>query len=225
MGEDQIHSGHRQRMYDRIDRDGIESLAAHEILEFLLYFSLPRVNTNEIAHRLLERFGTLRKVINADREDLLAIKGVGMQTVRLLKALPYLQKLAMDEEITDKPIHSPQELTGLLRHTYSLEKREVCYVFVLDACRYLTYKGILFVGGRDDVPFYLRDLIEVTLKYDGAYVVVSHNHLGRSCSPSTSDNVMTREIQEGLRTIGVVLLDHIIVSPQGYYSYALEGDL
>ncbi len=212
-------------MYEKIDRDGLDSLAPHEVLEFLLFFSLPRVNTNEIAHELLDRFGTLRRIINADPRDLLAVKGVGMQTVRLLKSLPQLNRIAMDEEITVKPIHSPHELIGYLRLFFSGEKREICYVFIFDACRYLTYKGILFVGGRDEVPFYPRDLIEITLKYDGAYVVISHNHLGKSCLPSTSDNVMTREMQEGLRTIGVVLLDHIIISPHGYYSYSSEGDL
>ncbi len=225
MAASSIHAGHRKRLYDKVDQHGLSSLAPHEVLEYLLFFSIPRVNTNEIAHRLIRRFGSLRGVIYADSDDLKAIEGVGVHTVRLLKALPQLCQITMDEELADKPIHSPHELLDFMRLFFAGEKRELCYIFVMDACRYLTHKGVLFAGGRDEVPVYLRDLIETILKYNGAYLVICHNHLGKSCLPSAPDNQMTYEIQEGLRTIGVVLLDHIIISPHGYYSYAAEGDL
>ena len=164
-----LHDGHRQRMKERFARHGLDSFAEHEVLELLLYYAIPRRDTNELAHTLLDRFGSLERVLLAPREELMKVPGVGEGAALLLTLVPavsqYTHRHAPQETILNSVDASGRYFMRLLRH----ERRELLYQACLDgkgkllSCRCLSEGGVnmaavtlrlfRFPLGKEQSPF------------------------------------------------------------------------
>ena len=118
-----MHSGHRQRMRERIEKNGLDSLADHEVLEVLLYYVQPRVNTNQQAHRLMKKFGSLSAVLNADVTALMEVEGIGEKSALFLSSLSEISRRYMIDsfEHRKKPV-SLQDLTDYMKSLFLGEK-------------------------------------------------------------------------------------------------------
>ena len=182
-----LHDGHRQRMKERFARHGLDSFAEHEVLELLLYYAIPRRDTNELAHTLLDRFGSLERVFLAPREELMKVPGVGEGAALLLTLVPavsqYTHRHAPQETILNSVDASGRYFMRLLRH----ERRELLYQACLDGKGKLLSCRCLSEGGVNMAAVTLRQIVEHALLSGASSVLLAHNHPSGIALPSASD--------------------------------------
>lgn len=207
------HAGHRQRMRERFLCGGLDGFADHEVLELMLFYAIPQRNVNPLAHRLLERFGTLHAVLEAPVADLMKVEGVGQHAALLLNLFSHAaRRLEMSREVKGEPIqtrgmaekHAIRLLQGL--------KTEHFYIACLDGQMRLIADELIARGSIDEVQAYPRLVAEAVLRHNAHAAVLCHNHPGGSPIPSQQDVDVTRQLVALLTSLGVAVADHIIVS-------------
>ncbi len=221
-----VHEGHRARMRDRILKDGIESLQSHEVLEYVLYAFVPRKDTNEIAHELIEKFGTFSGVLDADYEQLMTVKGISEVTATFLTSLKgifgYYQ---LDKAKAKKKVDTLKKVVDYMQGLIGYETKEKAYLLLTNNQSELITTKLLSSGTVDQVGIHVREISELALRYKATNVILCHNHPSGNVSPSVDDVGLTRSIYTALRMINIRLLDHIIISGNEYYSMKFAGDL
>ena len=222
--QSQIHKGHRQRLKERFCREGLASFNEINALEILLFYCIPKQDTNEIAHALLERFGTFANVLDAPRDDLLQIKGVGEHVVTFLKLITQARGYYYVSQANSIQIVNTYEGAGnyLMRRFEGL-KRESIFVLCLDAkCKVLGCEKV-GEGGINSANVPVRKIVETALKYEATSVIIAHNHPSGVALPSDEDRRATIHLAQTLRGVDITLLDHIIVADEEYISMALSN--
>lgn len=204
--------GHRQRMRNRFYKEGIDNFEPHEVLEMILYFSLPRIDTNPLAHKLIEKFGTFHGVLEANYEDLIAF-GLTETTVALLKMMPAFSNYYIQSHTKGISVLSDCTAVG----TYVTEKIgqrpiEVFAIICLDVQNRVKNFEILAEGTVNSSSVPPRKVAECALRNNASRVVLAHNHPGGTLFPSTEDKLFTKRMNDMLEAIDVTLLDHIIVA-------------
>lgn len=220
-----VHDGHREKMRRRFLETGVDSFAEHEVLELLLFYAIPRRDTNELAHQLIDHYGSLDAVLSAPVEDLMKQPGVGENVAVLLKLAPRVAqkaKLSAGKEVIITDAESAGDF--LLERFYG-EKNEVIYQLCLDRKGKLLACRRLNEGGASSSELNIRRLVENALLLSASSVILSHNHPSGIALPSQEDYVATELADQALRVVGVDLLDHIIVADGDYVSLADSGAL
>ena len=220
-----IHDGHREKMRRRFQETGLEGFADHEALELLLYYAIPRRDTNELAHRLLTRYGSLSALLQAPIEDLRRVEGVGESAAVLLKLVPAFVYKAQRSAGQETVLNSTEKAGRYLLTCFAGERNEVIYQLCLDRKGKLLACRRLSEGGSAAAELNIRRLVENALLSSASAVILSHNHPSGIALPSREDYATTQQAQDALRTIGVELLDHIIVAEDDYVSLADSGIL
>ena len=231
-----IHDGHREKMRRRFLETGLEGFADHEALELLLYYAIPRRDTNPIAHALMERYDSLSGVLNAPVEDLEKVEGIGESAAILLSLVSRLSRKARIADASQETILNSSERAGAyLLERFAGERRELVFLLCLDrkgrllACKRLGEGGIssapLEEGDVASADLNIRKVVEMALLTSASAVILAHNHPSGVAVPSSSDEAATRQVAEALRTIGVRLVDHIVVADRDFVSMADSGDL
>lgn len=220
-----IHDGHREKMRRRFQETGLEGFADHEALELLLYYAIPRRDTNELAHRLLARYGSLSALLQAPIEDLRRVEGVGESAAVLLKLVPAFVYKAQRSAGQETVLNSTEKAGRYLLTCFAGERNEVIYQLCLDRKGKLLARKRLSEGGSAAAELNIRRLVENALLSSASAVILSHNHPSGIALPSREDYATTQQAQDALRTIGVELLDHIIVAEDDYVSLADSGIL
>lgn len=221
-----IHDGHREKMRQRFLTTGLDGFADHEALELLLYYAIPRRDTNPIAHALMERYGSLAGVLSAPAEDLQKVPGIGESAAVLLKLTPQLCRKAKLAEAQQETILNSTERAGnYLLEQFAGETREVVYQVCLDRKGKLLVCKRLGEGGISSAQLDIRRLVENAILASASSVILAHNHPSGIALPSQDDYVATDSAKQALATIGVDLLDHIIVADNDYVSMADSGYL
>lgn len=221
-----VHEGHRERLRRRFIEHGLDSFGEVNALEFLLFFSIPRRDTNVLAHQLLARFGSLSGVLNASVQELMSVPGVGESTAMLISLVPQLYKLARVETGKKQPnIKSSRDAVNYLAPRYMLEEEEVLYLLCLDSQKRVTACVEINRGDPNSVPVNNRRIVEAALKNCAASVIIAHNHPDGLSAPSREDDAATQRILSALELVGIPLIDHIIISGDNYISYADAGAL
>ena len=221
-----IHDGHREKMRKRFMNGGLDSFADHEVLELLLFYAIPRRDTNETAHLLLERYGSLTGVFNAPVEDLMKAEGIGENAAVFLKLVPAAcRKARLSGDGRDIILNSVDKIGDYLTDCFSGETSEVIYQLCLDKKGKLLACKRLAEGAADNADLNVRKLVENALLSSASAVVIAHNHPSGIALPSNEDYAATWRAQEALAAIGVPLQDHIIVADGDYVSMAQSGML
>jgi DNA repair protein RadC len=221
-----IHDGHREKMRQRFLTTGLEGFADHEALELLLYYALPRRDTNPIAHALMARYGSLAGVLSAPAEDLQTVPGIGESAAILLKLIPQLVRKARLAEAEQETVLSSTERAGAyLLELFSGQQKEVIYQLCLDRKGKLLVCRRLSEGGITTAQLDIRALVENAILSQASSVILSHNHPSGIALPSAEDYAATDSAKRALATIGVDLLDHIIVADHDFVSLADSGYL
>ena len=220
-----IHEGHRQRKKEQYLRTGLDGFADHEVLELLLYYAIPRRDTNELAHRLLQRFGSLQSVFDAPVEELEKVEGMGENSAILLTLLPRAERRACIGETRVTVLGSVESCGRYFTALLSRQRQEVLYQACLDAkCKLISCKK-LSQGGVDSAALSVRQVVENALLAGASSVVLAHNHPSGVALPSESDRTVTRRVGEALQTMDIRLLDHIVVADNDFVSMAQSGYL
>jgi len=219
-----VHAGHREKLKQRFIEEGLGAFEDHQILEMLLFYTIPRRDTNEIAHRLINKFGTLEAIFDSSPEQLMEIGKVTKSTAVLLTMIPELSRKYMLMKQGKKPeLGSSNKAGKYVTKLFIGRNYEAFYMCCLNSQNQLNYAALVHEGTINEAPVYPRIIVETALRYQANSVILAHNHPGGSLSPSSADIEVTRKISEALKTISVKVVDHIIVSGNDYYSFAENG--
>lgn len=219
-------NGHRERIRDKYLKNGINSFQEYEILELLLTYAIPRKDTKDLAKNLLKKFGSIEKVITAKKEDLEEVEGLGKASISFLKLMGELPHIFYENSLRNTDIitiKSKENLLKFLRSKIAFEKIEKFYVLYLSNSNELIAYNEKSYGTLDKSAVYPREIYKDVLKYDAKAIILAHNHPSGSVKPSKSDMDITKEISNGLKNFDALLLEHIIITENSYFSFLEEG--
>ena len=212
MSATDVHKGHRDRLRERYLKDGLDSFEDHQVLELLLFYSIQRKDTNEIAHRLLKEFGSLANVLDASGEDLMNVEGIGMNSAVLLSCISDVFRKYKQSLMDKNPLI--ETTSGAMIYAKNLlegRKYENLYVICLNGKGEIIHSRKVAEGTLSEVSAYPRKIVEAALQCKAFSVILAHNHPGGSAMPSEADLLVTRKVAKALALVDIELKDHIIV--------------
>lgn len=219
-----MHEGHRERLTNRFINEGLESFEEHEILEFLLFYALPRVDTNMIAHRLIKTFGSLAGVLEADPKDLSSVSGIGSKAAAYLCMFPEAFRAYERSKLGKKPVlRSIKDACDFARTLLFGKPYEQFYVIWLGTQNRVIHYERLSEGSVSESPVYLNRLAATALRHHAVKGVIVHNHPGGKVTPSKADIETTQSILRTLAVLDIELVDHIIVSENEAFSFQADS--
>ncbi len=212
------HQGHRKKVKDRYLLTGIDGMAEHNILEMLLFFGIPRKDTNEIAHALIEKFGSFSLVLQASFADLKSVKGMTSDAACLITMLlPIYRKYLEDLGSNAVELNSSEEIAEYIKPKFLGIEKELIYAVCFDSSNKLICSRKVGEGGFFGVDFEMKKLASIILETNASSVVLVHNHLTSIAMPSVEDINATKSIYKFLQTLKVTLSDHIILAKDGSF--------
>jgi len=219
-----MHEGHRKRMREKFLSGDIFSLNPHEVLEIILFYSIPRGNTNSIAHDLIKTFGSLSNVFDADIKDLTSVKGVGESSAVLIKTVSELSNYCQRLRWAEHPVLRNFNDTGTyLTDMIGTPPEEHFYLLSLDINgKVLSFNEIehgTVVGSNVDI----RKVLECAIRCRACDVVLAHNHPSGHLSPSSDDLEITHSLEAAFTAVGINMKDHFIVGGGGFLSLTEKG--
>jgi DNA repair protein RadC len=212
--------GHRQRIKEKYEKSGMEGWLDYEVLELALSYAIPRKDTKTIAKELLSRFKSLNGVLDADRKELQGINGVSKHSVLFLSLLKDISILYMEKGIHNKDLLStPQVVYDYLKVSLKGLTDEEFKMLFLDSRNQLIVIETLKTGTVNRSIVFPRKVVERALYHHTVGVIIAHNHPAGSLEPSQEDQDITRAIREALKTVDIVLLDHIVIGGNEFFSF------
>jgi len=219
-------TGHRARLRQRLLDFGADTLQDHETIELLLAVAVPRVDTKRTAWALLRKFGDIAAVLDASPEDLQQVMGVGPAGAAALKVVKAAATAYLKTRLAGvDALSSPSAVTDYCRIAFAGEPNESIHVLLLDNRNRVKRCVRLSDGTVDQAAVYPRRVVEAALEARASGVILVHNHPSGGLEPSAEDDRFTKEASRALETVGVRLLDHLIVSREGSFSFREDGRL
>ena len=216
-----MHSGHRERLKKKFVKYGADSLETHELLELLLFYGIPRKDTNELAHSLINSFGSLPQVLDAPMSSLLKINGVGESTAILLRLVSKLSRIYIEKNYKiDRKRLTKSQVEKIILNKFIGRIKEHVVLALFDAKRNMAFCDVIAQGSFSSTGVNMRDIIELALKFNATKAIIAHNHPSGIALPSREDIETTIELKNALKLIEVRLIDHIIVANDDYVSLA-----
>lgn len=217
-----VHEGHRERLRGRFLEDGLENFYDHNILELLLFYSIPVKDTNKEAHNLMNRFGSLSEVFDADYEELCRVDGIGERSATLIKLMPELfRRYELDKLNRDEVRLNSSELVAKYVSKYFKGlTEEKLYLLCLDNnCKMLSF-DLISEGTINATMLNNRKITECAIRTNAASVILVHNHPSGVTAPSKMDINATIDMADVMESVGIRLNDHIIIGHgDEYFSF------
>lgn len=214
-----IHSGHRERLRARFLAEGFGHFQPHEVLEFLLFFGIPRKDTNELAHVLIDTFGNFAEVLDAPYEALCAVKGMTGNAAAFLKSIPAAGKVyLMARQPASRIMDTPQMLGEYFQSLFFGETLEQVWMLCMDSSLNVICCEQAAKGTVSSTPASARVIAEFALLHNCSRVAIAHNHPRGLAVPSNEDIRATRTLNRCLQGIEIELVDHVIVAGGDYVS-------
>jgi DNA repair protein RadC len=212
--------GHRNRVKERFKHCGFDFWQEYEILEFALFFVIPRLDTKTISKKLIDKFGSLKQVIDAEREQLLEIGGLGEHSAIFISFLKkFCGKYGELKIKSENSISSSNEAVKYLKSVLSGEKIEKFFMLILNSANKVTECLEIESGTPNSSPIIPRKIAQIALENRAVSTIIAHNHPGGTLKPSQNDISSTNAIVNALNAIDVSLLDHIIISNDNHFSF------
>ena len=219
-----VHDGHRERLKQSFIEHGLDAMNDITALELLLFYAVPRRDTNELAHRLLDRFENLSNVFQASIQELTEVQGIGENTAILLTMLPQMmKKSAVSATRTIRQLRTSREAGMYFIPRFINERDELMLAAFLNTQRTILCCCEVGRGVVNGVDINVRRIVEKALKVRASSVIVAHNHPNGNLMPSREDDLFTKRLYNSLDLVGIRLADHVIVSGDEYISIADTG--
>ena len=215
------HVGHRERMRKRLAATSPAGFADHEILEMLLYYTYARGDTNEIAHALIEAFGSIEGILDTDPARLQTVLGVGQSCAVFLTLLGEISRRYLTQKVSGGEgeravLDTPERLASYLALRFVGATRELAYALLLDNSMRPVDCFPISAGTVSGVSISVRDIAERAYTKKAAAVVLAHNHPGGVAVPSSEDIALTHRVGEALSLLGIPLVEHFVFSDKAY---------
>ena len=224
MAEKNIHSGHRKRVKANVIKNGFSQLEEHKLLELMLFYSIPREDTNELAHRLINHFGSFDEVFKAGIDQLKRVDGVGDNTAVMIASMgEAFNRMSKTKPPRKRVYKNTEDLKELAISLLQGEKNEKVFLICFDAKKTLKRYTVISEGDEISSEINMKAIMRNLVDSDSSVAVLAHNHPTSSAEPSAFDIDSTRMVCVTLRKIGYALADHIIVGENGdAYSMHLD---
>jgi DNA repair protein RadC len=216
--------GHRQRIKEKYEKSGIDGWLDYEVLELALSYAIPRKDTKPIAKELISRFKTINGVLDSDIKELRTINGISNHIALFLNLLKDIAILYLEKGLHNKDLlSSPQVVYDYLKASLKGAVDEEFKTLFLDSRNKLIAVETLKTGTVNRSVVYPRKIVERALYNHADGVIIAHNHPAGTLQPSQDDITITNAIKTALETVDIVLLDHIIIGGNGYFSFKANG--
>ncbi len=219
-----IHDGHRDRLRKRFCEEGLDGFTDVQVLELLLFYCVPRKDTNELAHQLIEQFGSFSQVLDATPEELKKVPGIGdvaAAFLPLVKAAGRYYDVDRSTNVTF--LNTIEECGRYLMPFLNRQRNEVVYLLCLDSkCKVITCKEV-GEGSVNSAAVPIRRIVEMALNANATSVVLGHNHPSGFAVPSEEDRLTTHRLAAALQAVDIALVDHIVVADDEFVSMVQSG--
>lgn len=221
---EQVHKEHRSRLREQFHKTGLDGLTDVQVLELLLFYCIPRRDTNPIAHDLLKRFGSLTAVLDAPPQELEAVEGIGPAAADFLKLIRALDRYR-EMERRKKPtfLRTIEACGEYLTPCFHDLQNETVYLLCLDAVCKVRSCRMVGEGSVNSASVPVRRIVEMALASKASSVILAHNHPNGVALPSAEDVMTTRRVAAALDAVEIVLTDHIIVAEDDFVSLVQSG--
>lgn len=212
--------GHRKRVRKKVENFDIEVLEDHELIELLLFPYIPRKDVNPLAHKLMDSYGSLKAVLQADTDDLMRFSNMTEKAALYLPLFLKVAARANSSEFTTRVKRSsPGAVMNCIANKIGNEKFELFYVISIDKHDRIGNMRKLATGDDTSVKVNPIELVQFAIAEKTKELVIAHNHPVDSPYPSQEDINLTYELAESLKRLQISLSDHIIVSNNAYFSF------
>jgi len=221
-----LHEGHRDRLRSIVEKIKLENMPEHQALEFLLTFVIPRKDTNPIAHKLINKFGSLSGVLDANKNELLSVKGIGETGAFFLSNLTNIFSCYKISKGKSRPVfHTTHEVYLYIKPFLEYKTSEELYLICIDNRNNLVCMDCISKGVFNSSSIDMQKLISALLCSKCCNFILVHNHPNGNASPSFDDDKFTRGVMLSSVINGFKFLDHIIIGNDTYFSYSKSGML
>jgi len=221
-----LHGGHRKRMQERFLAKGMDGFALHEILEVLLYQVIPYKDTNETAHELLKRYGTLANVLNAPVDELVNFKNIGESAAVNLTMLPeFFRVYQRDLHTASFKLDSAKQVVGFVQPLLADSIVEEVYAVCTNAKKEYINKKLIRSGNHASVELSVREVVQFALASRANGVIIAHSHPGGTVEPSVADIRFTKLLHDALMALDITLMEHTIIAGDKHYSFFRGGEI
>ena len=219
-----IHKDHRKRMKERFLKQGLDGFTEFQALEFLLFFCIPQGDTNVLAHKLIDHFGSLSQVLEASVEELKKVNGIGDHSAILIQLMNQMARFYLvDRAKREKVLPTIEDCARYLQPYFYGRMNETVFLLCLDAkCKALCCKEV-GEGSINSAGISVRRIVETALREGATTVVLAHNHPSGIAIPSPEDIQTTRRVAAALQSVEIHLADHIVVADDDYVSMVQSG--
>lgn len=222
--ETNIHAGHRERSKARFLKFGADQLEDHQLLELILFYSRKQEDVNPLAHRLIDRFGSLKGVLDASPEELKEIPGISDHTASLLKLFPAVMARYEQSSIERGTIiNSVDDVAELLRPCFIGAQTELLYLLCVDAKGKLLSCELISHGSATAVLMDQRRIVQIAIRRRASRIYLGHCHVNGLAIPSTEDIWATQKLGQTLAPMHIRLEDHLVFADDDYISMAQSG--
>jgi DNA repair protein RadC len=222
--ETSSQEGHRKRLRERFNQSGLEAFLDYEIVELLLTLGTPRKDCKSQAKEAIQRFKTLRGVLEASPEQLQEVRGIGPTHVFVIRFIQELARQFLKEQLLDRPYcRSSREVFDYLYYSMRDLKKEVCKVMFLDSQNHVLGIEDLCEGTLNASAVYPREIIQSAVKHHAMALIFVHNHPAGNPQPSDNDRQITQDLVFAAGVMQIKVLDHIVIGDNRYFSFADAG--
>jgi len=220
----QSRAGHRARLRTRFIQSGLDGFLDYEIVELLLTLGTPRKDCKQTAKAVIKEFHGLRGALDATLEDLQKIKGIGSMNAFGIKLFQAISEKYAKEKIPLKiPLTSPKQVAEYLIELLGREKKEHFLALLLDAKNNLINVNKITIGILNSTLVHPREVFEPAIRHLAAYIIIAHNHPSGNLEPSVEDLKITQRLVSVGELTGINIIDHLIISSEGYTSLKEKG--
>jgi DNA repair protein RadC len=224
MNEKPDHLGHRKRLRGRFERAGADALNDYELVELLLTYLIPQKDVKTIAKQLLKKFDTLGEMLEKSPEELQQVKGIGPVVSSFFPLLKEVCAEYLKDSIYQTDVlKNPESVANFARVKLSGKSGEIFMAVYVNNQNEVLDQEILEEGSVDHTVIYPRKIVEKAIKAKASGILLIHNHPGGSLKPSNHDKKLTQELKNVGESLDLRLLDHLIVSKNGYKSFRKDG--
>lgn len=211
--QDNIHAGHRKRLKERYLTEGLDNFNQINVLELLLFYCVQRKDTNPLAHRLLDRFGSISDVLNASAEELMQVEGITDHIATFLTMISDLNRYYLVNNATKvKIINTTEDTCKYITPFFENRKKETVFLLCLDAKKKVLCCKNMGEGCVNSANISIRKIVEIALNANATSVILAHNHPSGLALPSSEDLQTTARLARALRLVDIILADHVIVA-------------
>lgn len=219
-----IHEGHRKRLKQRYVQEGLDSFNEINVLELLLFYCVQRKDTNPLAHRLLDYFGDISKVLTAPPAELMKVEGVTEHVATYLSLISDVCRYHLIKEATrETALATMSDCANYMLPFFHGLTQEVVFLLCLDAKQKVLCCKKVGEGSVNSVNVSVRKIVETALVANASAVVLAHNHPSGFAVPSEDDKRMTQRVAQTLSALDIILCDHLVFADDDYVSLAQTG--